>query len=58
MQQRKLGNSGLEVSDIGYGAMGLRYGYGPATVRQKAIGIVRAAAEKRGDDLRGKSETF
>ena len=46
MQKRKLGNSGLEVSAIGYGAMGLSHGYGPATDRQKAIAIVRAAAEK------------
>jgi aryl-alcohol dehydrogenase-like predicted oxidoreductase len=46
MQKRKLGNSGLEVSDIGYGAMGLSHGYGPTTDRQKAIAIVRAAAEK------------
>jgi hypothetical protein len=31
MQQRRLGNSSLEVSAIGYGAMGLSHGYGPTT---------------------------
>jgi len=31
MQKRKLGTSDLEVSAIGYGCMGLDYGYGPAT---------------------------
>ena len=35
MQKRKLGTSGLEVSAIGYGAMGLSHGYGPATDRQQ-----------------------
>ena len=34
MQKRKLGNSGLEVSAIGYGCMGLDANYGPATDRQ------------------------
>lgn len=37
MQKRTLGNSGLEVSAIGYGAMGLSHGYGPATDRHEAI---------------------
>jgi aryl-alcohol dehydrogenase-like predicted oxidoreductase len=46
MQKRKLGTSGLEVSAIGYGAMGLSHGYGPATDRQQAIALVRAAAER------------
>jgi alkylhydroperoxidase/carboxymuconolactone decarboxylase family protein YurZ len=34
MQKRTLGKSGLEVSALGYGAMGLSYGYGPARVPQ------------------------
>jgi aryl-alcohol dehydrogenase-like predicted oxidoreductase len=46
MQKRKLGSSGLEVSAIGYGAMGLSHGYGPATDKQQAIALVRAAFER------------
>ncbi|MFZ6769666.1 aldo/keto reductase [Undibacterium sp. Di26W] len=46
MQKRKLGNTGLEVSAIGLGCMGLSYGYGPATDRQEAIALIRAAAER------------
>ena len=46
MQKRKLGKSGLEVSAIGYGAMGLSHGYGPATDKQQAIALVRAAVER------------
>ena len=46
MQKRKLGNSGLEVSAIGLGCMGLSYGYGPAADRQEAIKLVRAAVER------------
>ena len=46
MQQRRLGTSGLEVSAIGYGAMGLSFGYGPATDKQEGIRVIRAAAER------------
>ncbi len=46
MQKRKLGNSGLEVSAIGYGAMGLSHGYGPATDKQQAVALVRAAYDR------------
>jgi aryl-alcohol dehydrogenase-like predicted oxidoreductase len=46
MKKRKLGNSGLEVSAIGYGAMGLSHGYGPATDKQQAIALVREAFER------------
>ena len=46
MQKRNLGNNGLEVSAIGYGAMGLSHGYGPATDKQQAIALIRAAAER------------
>jgi aryl-alcohol dehydrogenase-like predicted oxidoreductase len=46
MQKRKLGKSGLEVSAIGLGCMGLSYGYGPATEKQDAIKLIRAAFER------------
>ena len=46
MQKRKLGSNNLEVSAIGYGAMGLNFGYGPATDRQEGIRVIRAAAER------------
>ena len=46
MQQRKLGNSGLAVSAIGLGCMGLTFGYGPATNKADAIALIRAAYEK------------
>jgi aryl-alcohol dehydrogenase-like predicted oxidoreductase len=46
MQMRKLGNSGLEVSAIGLGCMGLSYGYGPATDRQEAIKLIRSAVDR------------
>jgi len=45
MQTRKLGNSGLEVSALGLGCMGLSYGYGPATDRGAAISLIRRAHE-------------
>ena len=43
MQKRTLGKSGLEVSAIGFGCMGLSFGYGPATSRDEGIAIIRAA---------------
>ena len=41
-----LGKSGLAVSAIGYGAMGLSHGYGPAKDTQQAIALLRAAVER------------
>jgi aryl-alcohol dehydrogenase-like predicted oxidoreductase len=46
MQTRKLGNSGLTVSAIGLGCMGLNYHRGPAPDRKEMIALVRAAAER------------
>ena len=46
MQKRKLGNGNLEVSEIGYGCMGLNFGYGPAADRQEAISLIRSAVER------------
>jgi aryl-alcohol dehydrogenase-like predicted oxidoreductase len=45
MEKRKLGNGGLEVSALGYGCMGLNFGYGPATDRQEAISLIRSAVD-------------
>lgn len=46
MEKRKLGKSGLEVSALGLGCMGLSYGYGPATDTKDAIRLLHAAIEK------------
>ena len=46
MQKRKLGKSGLEVSALGLGCMGMSYGYGPAGDRQEMISLIRAAVER------------
>jgi aryl-alcohol dehydrogenase-like predicted oxidoreductase len=46
MRKRKLGNSNLEVSALGLGCMGLSFGYGPATDKQEAISLIRAAVER------------
>jgi len=43
MQKRKLGKSGLEVSALGLGCMGLSFGYGPATEKEAGIKLIRAA---------------
>lgn len=43
MKKRILGNSGLEVSALGLGCMGLTFGYGPATEEQDAIELIRGA---------------
>lgn len=45
MEKRKLGNNGLEVSEIGLGCMGLSFGYGPATDKRDAISLIRTAFE-------------
>ena len=57
MQTRKLGKSGLEVSAIGLGCMGLSYGYGPATEKAAAIELIRTAFDK-GVDLFDTAEAY
>jgi aryl-alcohol dehydrogenase-like predicted oxidoreductase len=44
VKKRKLGN--LEVSALGFGCMGLSYGYGPAIEKRQAIGVIRTAVER------------
>ncbi|MGF6551289.1 aldo/keto reductase [Paraburkholderia youngii] len=46
MQTRQLGKSGLEVSALGLGCMGLSFGYGPATEKAVGIELIRAAFEQ------------
>jgi aryl-alcohol dehydrogenase-like predicted oxidoreductase len=46
MQKRKLGNSGLEVSAVGLGCMGLSFGYGPAADKPHGISLIRSAVER------------
>jgi len=45
MEMRRLGNGGLEVSALGFGCMGISFGYGKPTSREDGIGIIRAAVE-------------
>src|SRR5271167_3232003 len=44
MKTRKLGN--LEVSAIGFGCMGMSFGYGPAVDKKEGISLIRAAVER------------
>jgi len=46
MQKRKLGKNNLEVSAIGFGAMGMSQSYGPAGTREESIAVLRAAVER------------
>jgi len=46
MQKRKLGRCGLEVSAIGFGAMGMSQSYGPPGPREEMIDVLRAAVER------------
>lgn len=43
MQKRKLGNGGLEVSTLGFGCMGMTFGYGPAMDEADAVPLIRHA---------------
>jgi aryl-alcohol dehydrogenase-like predicted oxidoreductase len=46
MQKRKLGNSNLEVSALGFGCMGLNFGYATSLSKDEAIALLRAAVER------------
>src|ERR1700744_6228399 len=46
MQKRKLGNSGLEVSALGLGCMGMSHGYGQPGDKTEMIALIRAAVER------------
>src|SRR5947208_15045767 len=46
MQLRRLGNSGLEVSAIGLGCMGMSFSYGPPKDKQEMTALLRAAVER------------
>ncbi|MBB6146553.1 aryl-alcohol dehydrogenase-like predicted oxidoreductase [Silvibacterium bohemicum] len=46
MEMRKLGNSNLEVSAIGFGCMGMSWSYGPAKDKQEMISLLRATVER------------
>jgi aryl-alcohol dehydrogenase-like predicted oxidoreductase len=46
MQKRTLGKSGPTVSALGFGCMGISFGYGPAASREEGLAIIRAAVDE------------
>src|SRR5678816_3039967 len=46
LPKRQLGKSGLEVSAIGLGCMGMSFGYGPAGDKKEMISLIRSAVER------------
>jgi aryl-alcohol dehydrogenase-like predicted oxidoreductase len=46
MQKRKLGKSGLEVSALGLGCMGMSFGFGPAADKNEMISLIRTAVDR------------
>ncbi|MCC7162688.1 MAG: aldo/keto reductase [Anaerolineae bacterium] len=57
MQKRELGKSGLEVSALGLGCMGMSFGFGPAGDEQEMIALIRAAVD-RGVTFFDTAETY
>ncbi len=57
MKTRTLGTSGLEVSAIGFGCMGLNHSYGPALGRAESLALIRQAVE-RGENFFDTAEVF
>lgn len=45
MEKKQLGKSGLEVSALGLGCMGMSFGYGPAADKSEMISLIRKAVE-------------
>jgi len=46
LEKRKLGSSGLEVSAIGLGCMGMSQAYGPAANKEEMIKLIRSAVKE------------
>ena len=46
MQKRTLGKTGLDVSALGFGCMGISFGYGRASTREDGVAIIRAAFDR------------
>src|SRR5580658_6757689 len=46
MQKRTLGTTGLEVSALGLGCMGMSFAYGPAGDKQEMVSLLRAAVDR------------
>jgi aryl-alcohol dehydrogenase-like predicted oxidoreductase len=57
METRKLGHSGLEVSALGLGCMGLSFAFGPAVEKSQGIALIRGAVE-RGVNFFDTAETY
>ena len=48
MQKRRLGKSGLEVSALGLGCMGMSFGFGPPKDKPEMISVIRSAGSRMG----------
>jgi len=57
MQKRMLGKSGLEVSAIGFGCMGLNFGYGHSLSKDESVTLIRQAVD-RGETFFDTAEVY